>query len=428
MSEQIIHRCNNCEKIFTSKSNLNVHQRTAKYCKQLQNGNLSNHTNEEESYICEYCEKECTTRPNLRVHMERCPAKRLKEKYDELQTKYIQNELKMTEKYNNLYTQLSTLQEQYNKQTEEIVCLKNSLDWEKDQNSNYKTEYKVAMKELSTLRRQLESSNENIQDTLNEKDKRIEEKDKQILYRDTQIEEYKKEKEKLYTIINEKEKELKQKEIEMKRELKKKDGNIAKAINKLANTPSSTTYIENNVISNTYTTEFNQLFQNLPNFTDTNVKERVLTLNHEGIIFSNNYDVDYNFSSKLVNVLKDLTFCTDPSRGKLIVKTEDGKQRSMSAEEFIIECIGKSGLECRKLLYTTNKYCEQQFKESRMYEDDYNNIKAKIATLIGCTYKSTISQSIKSMPTLMIKHCKQLSKRNVQQVNPLLEEPKECDI
>lgn len=335
--------------------------------------------------------------------MERCSSKALKEKYDNLLAKYTSNE----QKYAELYNQLVMLQE-------ENSSLKNSLSWEKDQNINYKTEYKVATKEINTLRRQLASSNENIQDKLLEKDKRIEEKEKQI-------EEYKQEKERLYIIINEKEKELKNKETEIKRELKKKDGNIVKAINKLANTQPSTTYIEHNVISNTYNTEFNHLFQQLPNFTDSNVKERVLTLNHEGILYSNNYDVDYNFSSKLVNVLKDLTFCTDSSRGKLIVKTEDGKQKSMLANEFIMECIGKSKEECDKLLQTTQEYCKQQFKDNKMYEEEYNTIKVKIVTLRSCMQKSTISQSIKSMPTLMIKHCKQLSKKNVQQIEHIQE-------
>ena len=421
MSEQNIHKCNVCNKQFANKSSLNVHTRTAKYCKQLQTLNNIQDDTLSHSFTCDYCNKECTTRANLKVHMNSCPAKKIKEQYDQLHSKFTQ-----------LESQHIILQEQHNKQSEELTNLKYSLDWEKDQNINYKTEYKVAMKELSTLRRQLEYSDDNIQQQIIEKDKRIEEKDKQMeeykSEKDKQIEEYKKEKDRLCSIINEKEKELKQKETEMKRELKKKDISISKAINKLANAQPSTTYIENNVISTTYNSEFNHLFQELPNFTDTNVKERVNTLSHEGIIFSNNYDVDFNFASKLVGVLKDLTFCTDQSRGKLVIKTEDGKQKSMSADEFIIECIGKSRNECKTLLRTTFKYCDQQYKESRMFEDDYNNIKAKIATLLGCMNRPTISNSIKSMPVLVVKHCKQLSKRNVQHVEPLIEDKTEIDI
>lgn len=409
MTEQLIYKCNTCDKQFANKSSLNVHTRTAKYCKQLQVLNNIQVDSVSPSYICDYCSKECTTRANLKSHMSTCPAKQVKEQYDKLYSSFAQ-----------LESQHTILQEQYNKQQEEIKDLKNSLSWEKDQNSNYKTEYKVAMKEISTLNKRLEHSDDNIQQQLIEKDKRIEEKDKQLSYRDNQIEEYKKEKDRLCAIINEKEKELKQKDVEMKRELKKKDSSLAKAMNKLVHNQPSITYTEHNVISNTYNSEFNHLFQELPNFTETNVKERVSTLNHEGIIFSNNYDVDFNFASKLVGVLKDLTFCTDQSRGKLIIKTEDGKQKSMSADEFVIECIGKSKDECKTLLRGTFKYCEQQFKEQRMFEDDYNNIKAKIVTLLSCIHKATISNSIKSIPNLVVKHCKQLSKRNVQQVEHLL--------
>lgn len=63
----IAHICTNCNKLFTTISNLNVHKKTAKYCKQLQihETNIDINTN---SYVCEYCEKEYTTKTNLRVH------------------------------------------------------------------------------------------------------------------------------------------------------------------------------------------------------------------------------------------------------------------------------------------------------------------------------------------------------------------------
>lgn len=433
MDSNSIYKCINCEKVFANNASLNVHKKTAKYCKQIQLTRNTDQINDKHKYTCDYCEKECTTCSNLKVHMKTCSAKNIKEKYDDLHIKYCNIETNLTEQYGMLQEQYAILQEKYNKQTEEITNLKYSLEWEKDQNASYKSEYKVITRELSILKKQSQSSDENLKEIINEKEKCIVEKDKHLSYRDNQIEEYKKEKDRLYSILNIKEEEFKQKECEMKQEIKqkeaelkkerkKKDSDITKAVNKLVNSQSSTTYIGNTVINNAYNTEFNQLFQNLPNFTDLNVKERVSSLNHDGIIFSNDYNVDFNFASKLANVIKDLTFCTDQSRGKLIIKTEDGKQRTITAEEFVLECIGKSGDECKRLLVNTFRYCEQQFKEKKMFEDEYHIIKAKLAELIGCMSKPTISNSIKHIPNLVIKHCKQLSKRNVQQIDNLLDE------
>lgn len=413
MSSQIKHICTTCKKEFANHASLNIHKKSAKYCKKLQVE--TNHAPIEViyKYTCEYCSKECTTSTNLKVHMKACPSKSLKEKYDQLYTRYVQLEQESLEKYNKL-------QEQYTKKVEEAISLKESLDWEKSQNISYNTEYKVVTRELNTLKKQFHSMEEKTREIIEEKDKCISDKDKQISYMNNQVECYKKEKDKMYDSLNIKEQEFSQKEKELRRELKQKDielkRELTKAMNKLVNIQPSNTYIGSTVIKNAYGSEFNQMFQQLPNFTDINIKERVSTLTHEGIIYANNYDVDFNFASKLVNVVKDLTFCTDQSRGKLIIKTDDGKKKSISADNFILECIGKSKEECIKLLKTTFKYCEQQFKEKRMFEDDYNSIKAKLVTLIGCINQPTIGNNIKAMPTLVVKHCKQVSKRSMQEI------------
>ena len=55
--------CTFCNKIFSSKSSLNNHQKTTKYCLKLQ-GKLE----EEGNFICEYCNKKFTLKTNLLNH------------------------------------------------------------------------------------------------------------------------------------------------------------------------------------------------------------------------------------------------------------------------------------------------------------------------------------------------------------------------
>ena len=54
--------CNCCNKIFSCKSSLKLHQKTTKYCLKLQG------KNEENNFECEYCNKIFTVKQNLTSH------------------------------------------------------------------------------------------------------------------------------------------------------------------------------------------------------------------------------------------------------------------------------------------------------------------------------------------------------------------------
>lgn len=60
--------CEFCEKEFSSKGNLKVHQKTAKYCLNLQGKTIK-------IYDCEYCLKTLTTQQNLQEHLLICKEK-----------------------------------------------------------------------------------------------------------------------------------------------------------------------------------------------------------------------------------------------------------------------------------------------------------------------------------------------------------------
>ena len=100
--------CNFCNKIFCSKSSLNVHQKTTKYCLKLQGKK-----DKENEFECEFCNKKFTVNQNLTSHYFICKekeklikhikkefSKKLKEKEDEI------NELKqkIAELNGRLYT------------------------------------------------------------------------------------------------------------------------------------------------------------------------------------------------------------------------------------------------------------------------------------------------------------------------------------
>ena len=85
--------CNFCNKIFASKSSLNVHQKTTKYCLKLQG------KNEEKNFECEYCNKIFTVKINLISHYGICKEKELKDKCKKREEILIKELNKETEKF-----------------------------------------------------------------------------------------------------------------------------------------------------------------------------------------------------------------------------------------------------------------------------------------------------------------------------------------
>jgi hypothetical protein len=129
--------CNFCNKIFSTKSSLNNHQKTAKYCLTLRNNNILEITN----FYCEYCNKNFTSKQNLNLHLNNCKEKNFqqKEKEEDFQDKLKQKEKDFQDKLNEkekdfqdklnekekLIIKISTKNENYK---EQIKDLQNKLE------------------------------------------------------------------------------------------------------------------------------------------------------------------------------------------------------------------------------------------------------------------------------------------------------------
>ena len=67
--------CEFCKKEFTMKGNLISHQKTAKYCLEIQGKNIKNNSN----FTCDYCNKTFTLKHILNDHISICKEKQKKE-------------------------------------------------------------------------------------------------------------------------------------------------------------------------------------------------------------------------------------------------------------------------------------------------------------------------------------------------------------
>jgi len=88
--------CEFCEKSFSSKSNLSFHQKTAKYCINIQKERKKDGEGKDEKSderVCDFCEKMFTTLHNLQEHSKKC-----KKMIKHVQEKEIEEKMKELEK------------------------------------------------------------------------------------------------------------------------------------------------------------------------------------------------------------------------------------------------------------------------------------------------------------------------------------------
>jgi hypothetical protein len=86
----VTHSCEFCSKTFCKKSNLTVHQRTAKYCISLREPEKVSR------FTCENCQKELSTNRTLETHIKTCKTRKEQE-VDAIKRKNVELEFKVRE-------------------------------------------------------------------------------------------------------------------------------------------------------------------------------------------------------------------------------------------------------------------------------------------------------------------------------------------
>lgn len=94
-------KCEFCDKGYSSKNNLTLHQKTAKFCLEIQNQNKSVVSDSEEkvsieSYLCDFCKKTFTQKKSLVKHETICKEKIKKDvisKYEKEEITNLKNQI-----------------------------------------------------------------------------------------------------------------------------------------------------------------------------------------------------------------------------------------------------------------------------------------------------------------------------------------------
>jgi hypothetical protein len=151
MVEQYI--CTFCNKEYKTLSSLNHHQKTAKFCIELQKKEETN-LKHIELFNCEYCSKEFTAKYNYNIHVISCKEKKLQD------TNYMINRIKELETQNEKIKKEKEIEVEKIKKEKEIEIEK--IKKEKDKYERETSELKVKLKYEQTNNTKLEKANKQL--------------------------------------------------------------------------------------------------------------------------------------------------------------------------------------------------------------------------------------------------------------------------
>jgi len=361
--------CTFCNKQYNSLSSLNYHQKTAKFCLKLQqNIQEENNTN----FSCEHCEKIFSTKFNLNRHLGICNIKILKDT--------LNQELKLKEEQ--YLTEKSNLEKQIKEKDKQISKLENNI------------------KDNTDLEKRIIT----FQYELKEKETQLKEKENQI---NSQREDFLERISKLETTIKEKDTIIKEKDALLAK-------NFDKLTTELANRPN----IVNNT-NNSYTIEFNKLKDDLLPFTDENIRNCIKTINSNTLIYFNDFDVSANFIGNFINSVKTLAFCTDVSRGCLVIKDENGKSSKIMARDFTAKCFDKGKKECIHVLDRAVKFLEQENRNQDIDDVEFSKCLNTLTYIKGHITQGTENNFIRELASNLSKLVPQITKN--KPTNALIE-------
>ena len=134
--------CEYCKKEFSSKSSLNNHKKTAKFCLKLQNKK-----DDANNFNCEYCSRNFTSKQPLLTHLNTCKNK--KEDLVNIEITNLQNKLKETEK--DLQEREKDLQNKLKEREKEFLKFQLQEKYFLQQEENYKEQIKDLQNKLERI-------------------------------------------------------------------------------------------------------------------------------------------------------------------------------------------------------------------------------------------------------------------------------------
>ena len=215
--------------------------------------------------------------------------------------------------------------------------------------------------------------------------------------------------------LNSKEMQIKLLEKELsilKENLAEKKGEVTTIIDKLSK-QQTVTFNGNNTIdnSNNYSVQFNKLLEQTLPYTPENI------LKQFGQIPTNQLRSDVDkieniFVSHFGKCMSPLAFCTDPSRGNLVTKSEDGKPVKKMAEQVALDILTTCSKQVNVLVNDVRYRIDQDYEIGYINDKDMDDLNLQHAYLHDYlkTHRNTVTPYIKRLGNSISRTCPRLEK------------------
>jgi len=160
-----------------------------------------------------------------------------------------------------------------------------------------------------------------------------------------------------------------------------------------------------------YNTRFNQLLTRLVLFTDENLKTRIQQIDCRTFVYFDEPKTYNHFMMSITNNIKDMTFCTDISRKKMVIKRNTTEYEKIRGESFIQLCFTIAKQELIELIKKAITYCNS--KETDIQYEYFIECRTQLHMIQEYIIKngSISDYFFKQLSCILAANCTQLSKR-----------------
>jgi hypothetical protein len=179
--------------------------------------------------------------------------------------------------------------------------------------------------------------------------------------------------------------------------------NEKKEVNKFIMEQASKPSIVNN---KNYNIQFNNLLNEIAPFNDSNIKSRILKMNTRKIANSND-TINQSFVNNFIDVVKDMTFCTDISRGSLIIKDDEGSSEKITSKKFVLECFKKGN---KELIDTCTKVHDFITDNPNIDKFEQVKLRGELCTIITYLKENKLNSMVTNTANQILHDCKNITK------------------
>ena len=334
---------------------------------------------------CQYCNKTFSTPSNLKIHL------KTSKKCLENRTNNLNNE--NTKKYECEFCKKEFSTKQNLIYHNDTCKVKNFISNNSDKIDGEISSFKEEIKLLKEQQIKYEIELSNTKEQLKSKDDQIKSKDEIIQTLQQKLDE----------------------------KIKIIEDICLKQNEKLASSNTTNNTTNNNNTINNYNVQFDKMVDKLVIFSPENIKNSIKNINGYDLVYLNDFDGEKNFSSEFVKCVKNLTFCTDTSRGSLIVKKEDGNPDKITSESFVLRCLEDGKQECLQKIDTGIQFLRNEYElgeedpvNSTISVEDFSKCRYKLMTLRDHIRQNGPNEVITSLSNTVVKNVEQLSSKNVR--------------